>query len=51
MRLPFGCAAWRTMRFSVVWEKQALYGELSKSNRIGHTIRHKVQKLLPDGKP
>ena len=30
-------------------EKQALYGDLSKPTRIGHSIRHKVQKLLPDG--
>ena len=29
--------------------KQALYGELSKPNRIGHSICHKVQKLVPDG--
>ena len=30
-------------------EKQALDGDLSKPTRIGHSIRHKVQKLLPDG--
>jgi hypothetical protein len=28
---------------------QAFYGELSKPARIGHSIRHKVQKLAPDG--
>jgi hypothetical protein len=35
---------------SVTWQKQARYGEVSKPIRIGHSIRHKVQKLLPDGK-
>ena len=39
----------QTLRSSVTWEKQALYGELSKPNRIGHSIRHKVHKLVPDG--
>jgi hypothetical protein len=32
----------------VAWEKQALYGHPSKPNRIGHAIRHQVQKLLAD---
>jgi hypothetical protein len=32
------------------FKKQALYGHLSKPTRIGHSIRHRVQKLLPDGK-
>ena len=27
-------------RLSVTWEKQALYCEPSKPNRIGHSIRH-----------
>ena len=27
----------------LAWEKQVLYGEPSKPNRIGHPIRHKVQ--------
>ncbi len=31
------------------WQKQALYGEVSKPTRIGHSIRHKVHKLVPDG--
>jgi hypothetical protein len=34
----------------VTWQKQALYGDLSKQTGIGHSIRHKVEKLLPDGK-
>ena len=29
--------------------EQALYGEVSKPTRIGHSIRHKVYKLVPDG--
>ena len=31
----------------VAWEK-ALYSELPKPTRIGHSIGHWVQKLLPD---
>ena len=31
----------------VPWEK-ALYSELPKPTRIGHSIGHWVQKLLPD---
>jgi len=33
----------------VTWQKQALYGEVSKPIRIGHPIRHKVHKFVPDG--
>jgi hypothetical protein len=33
----------------VTWQKQALYGEVSKPTRIGHSARHKVHKLVPDG--
>jgi hypothetical protein len=33
----------------VTWQKQALYDEVPKPNRIGHPIRHKVHKLVPDG--
>jgi hypothetical protein len=40
--------AWMTLRFSVTWEMQALYSEVSKPTSIGHSIRHKVQQLLPD---
>ena len=39
----------RTLRSSVTWQKQALYGEISKPERIGHTIRHKGQQLFADG--
>ena len=39
----------QTLRSSVTWQKQALYGEVSKPIRIGHSIRHQVQKLSPDG--
>ena len=38
----------QTLRSSLTWEKQALYGLLSKPNRIGYSIRHQVQKLLAD---
>jgi hypothetical protein len=31
----------------VPWEK-ALYSELPKPTRIGHSIGHQVQKLLPN---
>jgi hypothetical protein len=34
----------------VTWRRQALYGEVSKPTSIAHSIRHKVQKLLPDDK-
>src|SRR4029079_12446742 len=47
----FRCAAWEGNRFSVVREKQALHGELSEPNRVGHSVRRQVQKLLPDGDP
>jgi hypothetical protein len=30
--------------------EKALYSELPKPTGIGHSIGHKVQKLLPDGK-
>jgi hypothetical protein len=39
----------QTLRSSVTWQKQALYGEVSKPTRIGHSIRHKLHKLVPDG--
>jgi hypothetical protein len=39
----------QTLRSSLTWQKQALYGEVSKPTRIGHSIRHKVHKLVPDG--
>ena len=32
----------QTLRSSVTWQKQALYGEVSKPIRIGHSICHKV---------
>jgi len=35
--------AWMTLRFSMTWEMQAIYSEVSKPTRIGHSIRHKVQ--------
>ena len=31
------------------WQTQAPEGEASKPTRIGHSIRHKVHKLVPDG--
>ena len=37
----------QTLRSSVTWQKQALYGEVSKPTRIAHSIRHKVYKLVP----
>jgi hypothetical protein len=33
----------------VAWEREALYSELPKPVRIGHSIGHQVQKLLADG--
>ena len=36
-------------RFSMVWEKQTLHGEISKPERISHPVRHKVQQLFADG--
>src|SRR6478672_12962055 len=33
---------------SVAWEKQALYGLLSKPNRIGYAIRHQDTKCKKD---
>jgi hypothetical protein len=35
-------------RSPVPWE-DAFYGELPKPTRIGHSIGHQVQQLLPDG--
>ena len=34
---------------SVTWQKQAIYGEISKPERISHPVRHKVQQLFADG--
>jgi hypothetical protein len=34
------------MRSSVTWQKQALYSEVSKPTRIGHSIRHKIKNLF-----
>ena len=42
------CDRLRWTLLLVAWEKQALYGHPSKPNRIGHAIRHQVQKLLAD---
>ena len=38
----------RTLRSSVTWQKQALYGEISKPERISHPLCHKVQQLFAD---
>ena len=33
----------------MVWQKQALHGEISKPERISHPVDHKVQQLFANG--